>query len=117
MLDGTELPNTPDLSLNYLLRYNFDTEIGNIALQLDGVYYDDQYMEVTNGAAAFQDSYSVVNARVTWTSQDEKWQATAWVKNLNDEVYKQYALDLGILGGTVVYAPPTWSGFNLSYSF
>ena len=116
-IDGAELPNTPEISINYLVRYNFSTSAGNIALQLDGVYHDDQYLEVTNGGAAFQSSYSVMNARFTWLSQSEKWQASAWVRNLHDQVYKQYALDLGILGGTVFYAPPRWSGFNISYNF
>jgi len=116
-LNGVELPNTPSISLNYLFRYNFDVGAGNIALQLDGFYNDDQYLEVTNGGAAKQAAYNVLNARATWTSGDERWELTGWVRNLTDEVYKQYALDLGILGGTVYYAPPRWSGVNLSYKW
>ena len=117
VLNGVELPNTPSLSLNYLVRYNFGLGNGNMALQLDGFYNDDQYLEVTNGGAAFQKAYGVVNARVTWTSENEAFQITGWVRNLNDEVYKQYALDLGILGGTTVYAPPRWTGVNLTYNW
>ncbi len=116
-IDNAELPNTPSVSLNYLVRYNFDALAGNVALQLDGYYMGDQYLEVTNGGAARQDAYSVLNARATWASEDESWMVTAWVRNLTDEVYKQYALDLGILGGTVYYAPPRWSGINLSYNW
>jgi len=116
-LDGVELPNTPSVSFNYLVRFNFDAIGGNIALQVDGNYNGDQYLEVTNGGAARQDAYSVVNARATWSSDDERWRVTGWVRNLTDEVYKQYALDLGILGGTTYYAPPRWAGFNLAYNF
>ncbi len=116
-IDNAELPNTPTVSLNYLIRYNFDALSGNIGLQLDGYYNDDQYLEVTNGGAAKQDAYSVLNARASWTSEDQSWLITAWVRNLTDEVYKQYALDLGILGGTVYYAPPRWAGVNLSYNW
>ena len=117
VLNGVELPNTPSVALNYLFRYNFDLGGGNLALQLDGFYYGDQYLEVTNGAAAFQSAYNVLNGRVTWTSENEAFQISGWVRNLNDEVYKQYALDLGILGGTTVYAPPRWAGVNLSYNW
>ena len=113
-LDGLELPNTPAFSLNYMIRYNVDLAAGNLALQLDGVYNDDQYLEVTNGGAAFQDAYGVVNARATWTSASDRFQITGYVRNLTDEVYKQYALDLGILGGTVYYAPPTWAGGTIT---
>lgn len=116
-LNGVELPNTPSLSLNYLLRYNLPAAGGNLALQLDGTYYDDQYLEVSNGGGALQKAYAVANASFTWTTENERVRLSAWVKNLGDEVYKQYALDLGILGGTVVYAPPRWAGFNISYNF
>lgn len=116
-LNGVELPNTPSVSLNYLLRYNFDALGGNLALQLDGYYNGDQYLEVTNGGAARQEAYNVTNARVTWTSAQENWQIGAWVRNLGDEEYKQYALDLGILGGTTVYAPPRWVGADITFNW
>ncbi len=116
-LNGVELPNTPSFGMNYLARYNFDVGSGNLALQVDGAFYDDQYLEVSNGGAALQKSYGTVNASATWTSSEERFRVTAWVKNLTDEVYKQYALDLGILGGTVVYAPPRWAGVNMSFNF
>jgi len=116
-LNGVELPNTPDVSLNYLFRYNFDIDAGNVALQVDGYYNGDQYLEVTNGGAAKQRAYNVYNVRATWTSQDENWQVTGWVRNVGEEIYKQYALDLGILGGTTVYAPPRWAGVNVTYNW
>jgi len=116
-LNDVELPNTPNVSLNYLFRYNFPVGESNLALQLDGYYNGDQYLEVTNGGAAKQDAYNVLNARASWTSADERWRVTGWVRNLTDEVYKQYALDLGILGGTVYYAPPRWVGANISYNW
>lgn len=114
-LDNMELPNAPDVSFNYLVRYNFDIGQGNLAFQLDGAYYGDQYLEVTNGAAAFQASYNVANVSATYAT--ENWSLRAWVKNVGDEEYKQYALDLGFLGGTAVYGPPQWWGFTGTYNF
>jgi iron complex outermembrane receptor protein len=114
-LNDMELPNTPDVSFNYLFRYNFDVGQGNLAFQFDGVYYGDQYLEVTNGAAAFQKSYNVSNVSATYAT--DAWSVRAWVKNVGDEEYKQYALDLGILGGTAVYGPPQWWGVTASYNF
>ena len=114
-LNGVELPNAPSFSANYLFRYNIDSMGGNLAFQLDGAYYADQYLEVSNGGAAFQQAYNVNNASISWTN--EKYSAKVWVKNLGDEIFKQYALDLGILGGTTVYAPPRWAGVTLGYNF
>ncbi|MFK7734029.1 MAG: TonB-dependent receptor [Pseudomonadales bacterium] len=114
-LNGMELPNTPDISFNYLFRYNFDIGNSNLAFQVDGSYYGDQYLEVTNGGAAFQEAYNVTNASVSWST--EQVYVRAWVKNVGDEEYKQYALDLGILGGTAVYGPPQWWGVTAGYNF
>ncbi|MDA9368122.1 TonB-dependent receptor [Flavobacteriaceae bacterium] len=114
-LNGVDLPNTPDLSFNYLFRYNFDVAQGNVALQVDGVYYSDQYLEVSNGGASYQDAYNVSNISATYAT--DEWSVRAWVKNVGDEEYKQYALDLGILGGTVVYGPPQWWGVTGTFNF
>ena len=114
-LNGVELPNAPTFSLNYLFRYNWEVGSGNVALQLDGTYYDDQFYEVTNGGAAFQEAYNVSNLSVGWSN--DNWRFTGWLKNAFDQEYKAYGLDLGILGGTAVYAPPRWYGFSAAYSF
>jgi len=117
VIEDTELPNAPNFSLNYLVRYNWDALGGNMAAQVDGVYYDDQYLEVTNGGGSFQEAYGVSNARLTYTSGNENYQLTAWVKNLADEEYKLYNLDLGMLGATAFYAPPRTAGITASYSW
>ena len=116
-LDGVELPNTPDYSFNYLVRYNFDALAGNIALQVDGVYYDDQYLEVSNGGGTLQESYGAHNARLSWESAEQSVRLAGWVKNFTDEEYKAYSLDLGILGATATYAPPRMYGVTASYHF
>lgn len=111
------LPNTPDYSVNYLARYNFDALAGNIAIQVDGVYYDDHYLEVSNAAGSKQDAYSTHNVRLSWAGMDDSLRISAWVKNVTDEEYKSYALDLGILGATATYAPPRMYGLTAGYHF
>ena len=39
------------------------------------------------------------------------------VKNFTDEEFKNYALDLGILGATTTYAPPITYGVTAGYYF
>ena len=116
-LDNNELPNTPNYSVNYLARYNFDALAGNIALQVDGVYYDDHYLEVSNAAGSNQEAYGTTNLRLSWAGMDDKLRISAWVKNVSDEEYKGYALDLGILGATATYAPPRMYGLTAGYHF
>jgi iron complex outermembrane receptor protein len=113
----TRMPNAPDYSVNYLLRYNWDMLAGTMAVQLDGVYYADQYLEATNGGASFQKAYGISNAHLNYSGPGDHFQIDAWVKNLGDKAYKTYTLDLGILGATAFYGPPRTFGANLSYHF
>jgi iron complex outermembrane receptor protein len=114
---NAEFPNAPALSFNYLFRYNFDFGGGNLAMQIDGVWNDDQFLEVTNGSGTVQKAYNVSNARLTYRGADDKFSVSAWVRNFTDETYKQYSLDLGDLGATTYYAPPIMYGLTARYSW
>jgi iron complex outermembrane receptor protein len=112
---NAELPSAPGVSANYMLRYTWPLNQNELALQLDGAYYGDQFLEVTNGPGTFQEAYNVSNLSVTYST--ERFGVTLWSKNVFDEVYKAYSLDLGILGATTYYAPPRTSGISLQVSF
>jgi iron complex outermembrane receptor protein len=116
-ITDVEFPNAPALSFNYLFRYNFDALGGNLAAQLDGAWYDEQFLEITNGTGTVQPSYNISNVRLTYTSGSERFSVTGWVTNLTDEEYKMYSLDLGDLGVTTFYGPPTMYGVNARVSF
>ncbi len=113
---NVELPQSPGYSFNYLVRYNWDALGGNIALQLDGVYNDDQFIESHNGDSSQQDAYGTTNASISYTSRDGGWKVRGWVKNLTDEEYAIYSLDVG---GIVIrqYGPPRWYGLTVSYNW
>ncbi len=116
-IDGSELPNAPRFSFNYLLRYNFDMGGGNLAAQVDGVWYDEQFLEVTNGLGSRQKAYNVTNASLTYRDNDTGISLTGWGRNLFNQAYRGYALNLGILGVTSVYAPPVTYGATLRIPF
>jgi iron complex outermembrane receptor protein len=117
IVTGNELPNAPGYSINLLGRYNFDTDVGNWAFQVDGVINDDQFLEVTNAAVSAEDGYSVWNTSVSLLTLDEALRVTGWVKNVTEEEYRIYNLDLGVLGATSFYAPPRWYGVSVNYTF
>ncbi len=116
-IEGAEFPNAPRFSFNYLLRYNMDIGGGNLAAQVDGVWYDDQYLEVTNGPSSLQKAYNVTNASLTYEHSGTGISLTGWVKNIFEQEYRAYALNLGILGTTSMYAPPTTYGATLRVPF
>ncbi|MFZ8983360.1 MAG: TonB-dependent receptor [Steroidobacteraceae bacterium] len=112
---NAELPNAPNFSANYLLRYAQPVGDSELVFVFDGAYYDDQFLEVTNGPGTLQEAYNVSNVKLTWRSGN--WAVSAWSKNVFDETYKAYSLDLGILGATTFYAPPRTSGVTLEVNF
>lgn len=105
-----KFPNTPKFSLNYLVRYDFDVAGGIGAVQVDGAWYDKQYLEVTNGRSSLQSAYNVTNASISWTDPSETFDISLWGKNILDRAYRGYTLNLGILGTTSYYAPPATYG-------
>lgn len=112
-----ELPNAPKVSFNYLGRYNWNIGAANLAFQVDGVWNDDQFLEVTNGPGTVQASYAVTNARLIYTGSDDRFTVSAFAKNITDEEYKAYSLDLGQLGVTTFYAPPTTYGLSAKFNW
>ncbi|WP_048693959.1 TonB-dependent receptor [Catenovulum maritimum] len=114
---NTKLPNTPKYSINYLLDYTWQLSSSSLIAQLDGVYYDEQFLEVTNGGGSYQAAYGVTNASLSMMSLDKSLLLSLWIKNLNNTVYKQYNLDLGMLGSTAYYAPPKTYGISVRFSW
>lgn len=112
-----KFPNAPKFSLNYLIRHDFDMAGGVAAVQVDGAWYDDQYLEVTNGQASLQPSYNVTNASLSWTDPSETFELTVWARNVFDKAYRAYTLNLGILGTTSYYAPPATYGATARISW
>ncbi|MDH3532825.1 MAG: TonB-dependent receptor [Gammaproteobacteria bacterium] len=110
-----ELPSAPSTSANYLVRYTLPMNQNELAFQLDGAYYGEQFLEVTNGPGTIQESFNVSNVSLTYST--ERFAVTLWSKNVFDELYKAYSLDLGFLGATTYYAPPRTSGITLEAFF
>lgn len=114
-----EFPNAPSVSLNALVRYEWSLSgEASVAMQLDGNYNSKQFLLGTNSETSEEGSYSVWNASISYTSPSERWKTTVWVKNLTDEEYRIYHIDLALAGFFEdIYAAPRWAGVNVSYSF
>jgi len=68
-----------------------------------------------------ENGYTVSNVRLSYTTEDRKWQATAFVENVTDEEYLVQTFDLSgldVFGMTEqYYGRPRWWGVSLSYRF
>ena len=114
------LPNSPDLMLNGLARYEFTGFMdGTMAAQVDFNYVDSRTLNAVDHPSMMDGSYTVVNARLGWTSADAKWEASVWVKNLGDVEYVPTAFEFGGFTGTAIqsYNPPRWFGGTVRYNW
>ncbi|MBT4518598.1 MAG: TonB-dependent receptor [Halieaceae bacterium] len=116
--DGPSI-QSPKLNMNALIRYEWPAFGGSIAIQGDVVYRDEVRFALIDAETLTQDGYAVSNASVTYTTDDGKWQASAYVHNLTDKEYKVQTFDLSgmdVFGMTEqYYGRPRWWGVSLAY--
>ncbi|MEP1385521.1 MAG: TonB-dependent receptor [Paraglaciecola sp.] len=112
---------SPEWNVNGLLRYEVPLSSGYIAIQGDFVYRDDVKFSLVEAETVQQEAYTLFNASISYTTDDQLWQVRAFVNNLTDEEYIVQAFDLSgtdVFGMTEqYYGKPRWAGVSVKYSF
>jgi iron complex outermembrane receptor protein len=113
------MPNSPDITFNGLGRYQWSALNGTMAAQVDFNYIEERVLNGIDHPGLFEDSYTIANARLGYTTQDGKWDASVWVKNFTDEDYVPALFDISTFTGVIIDAPgaPRWVGATIRYSF
>jgi len=115
---GNQLPYAPDwktyLSAQYLQPLG---EHGSLRFFADYSWVDDQYSDPSNAPQFLIESYSLINARISWMPLSERWELALWGRNLADEEYHRNN-NLNFLGfpRTIWGAPRTY-GASFTYFF
>ncbi len=115
----TKAVQTPKWNLSGLARYEWAAFNGNVAIQGDFHYRSEHYHSLTRAPAVTEDGYHVVNARLSYTTADEKWEAAIFANNLTDEEYIVQSFDLAAALGWIeeYYGRPRWIGGSINYNF
>ncbi|MEM0909673.1 MAG: TonB-dependent receptor [Pseudomonadota bacterium] len=85
--DQFAISNTPEYTLNFNANYTFDTDFGFFMLNANYYYRDDYQIDESAGSLLQQDGYGLLNASITWESNEGNWYAGLHAKNLTDEEY------------------------------
>ena len=112
---GNELPRSP--AGKYNIGAQFETPVGgwHALARLDYSWVDDAYFEASNVSSQAWPAHDNLDARLTLTLPDERWQVSFWGKNLTDELVPTYVTYFGAFQQTLVpYAPPRTYGVSLS---
>ncbi len=109
----------PELQFSGLARYQWQLWGGYASVQGDFSYSDDYYYNLRNFDADQFDSYVLVNARLGWATEDERWAFAIDLRNLTDERAGIQGFDLATLCGCneVSYRAPRYAGLNVKYEF
>jgi iron complex outermembrane receptor protein len=117
---GAELPNTPKWTINLSGQYSIPLkELGGaVTARIDYKYKDDFFVDPSNNSGLHQKSYSIINARLTYTPPGEKWDVSIFGTNLTDKDYFTngfFSAGGGV--GAAVFNPPREWGVSLRYHF
>lgn len=116
---GNRLIQTPKYSVSLGAEYNFDTAIGTITPRADVYFSGDVYFLSANTANDRQGAYSQTNLSLGWVSTDGRWNATAFVRNLeNADVISNDGLQANTIGmgygiDNYTYFPPRTFGLRI----
>ncbi len=116
----TSFVKTPEWSVTLSGQYTYSLTSGaEIVGQVDWAYQSEIHHDQLNSPIGLQDSYGLLNARLTFESRDNKWSVSLFGTNLTDELYMMAVTDLSdtLAFGEVQWARPREWGLRVRYNF
>ncbi len=117
-LDGNQIAFSPDFTLGLTVSKMVDLGGAGWLVPLLQFYYSDSYSASDQGYLhGQQDSYTQTSLRLTWLSEDGRFNISGFVNNIEDEEVINRANIFGSSQATQQYAPPRTYGLRLGYKF
>lgn len=126
MVDRSSEPfaEVPEVTYSLGVQYTLETDFGTFTPRLDYSYVDEIFMGLDAGAGQNQDQatfddYGLWNARIGWTSNDQRFEAALYGTNLTDEFYYFGAAAVADSTGNFMTSSglPRMYGLELRYNF
>lgn len=119
--NGDTPTQSPSISANLVANYQSVNPVAGVIpfVVFDYSYRSEVELALANNPAAKQDGYGLLGLRVGVKTLDDKWQFSAWSRNLTDKLYKSetFGAGSGFLPGRIVYAEPRMYGVTLRYNY
>ena len=121
-LGGNRFPRAPELTFSGTIGYTADLgDSGSLGFRTDARYQSKTFFTQFNRPEISQKAYTLVNGRVTWTSESERFSIGAYVNNIFDKTYFSEVLESGAFNPQLVaqayVAPPRTYGISASAKF
>ncbi len=114
--NGNDMARAPEDSWNITFDYDIPVDNGAyVDMNLSVSHTGNYFTEPNNDPRSELGGYAVIDAFVRYTSAGEKWDVTAWGKNLGDKLYASHGI-LSTFGGvTTLWAPPRTYGLSINF--
>lgn len=117
-ISGKQLPNAPKAVFTAGVERSFDLAGGSLTARVYGKHSSAYYFSVTNYEDEKAPAATTANLLFTYTPADGKWQATAYVENLSDEVVVSNARRNYVARYNIVqFQAPRTYGLRVRYNF
>jgi len=115
----TAPPFTPEWQIAGLARYNWSAFGGNLAAQVNGSWKSEYYFSAKNFTAHLYDASWTMDARLTWSDAENRWNVVGFVDNFTDEIQPLIGFDVSGFYGTsqISYTRPRTYGVQLRRYF
>ncbi len=121
-VSGNRMSDVPEWVANWGFNYTVPAgDWGSATFRGEYSYKSDVFFTPFENERLSEDSFSILNARLTFRDAEEKWQVAAWIKNITDEevTSHQFTLFSGLFGDRrfLNYLPPRTYGLTFDCHF
>lgn len=110
-----KMGRSPKWSMQGSAEYVWDIGGAGDITARGSVAYKSTYAEATlNDVQIFVEKYAIVDASLTWASDDDKYRVMLWGKNLTDKIYPDGIVPTATLFVQRYYSAPRTFGLTLS---
>tara|TARA_R110002073_G_scaffold104687_3_gene237027 strand:- start:1687 stop:4170 length:2484 start_codon:yes stop_codon:yes gene_type:complete len=106
-LEGKPIDNAPEWTVSSYIQYNRDLAENLVGtVRLEHSYTDSYYLDQDLDETLKNDAVDLVNLRFTLSNMENSWEVAVWGRNLLDEEYYNFGIDIPVIGGYVGAVAP-----------
>lgn len=108
-----QLRNAPKVTVTLGYEHFFSLERGDLVARIDSRYSSKYYNDDANTAIFMQSSYTRTNLSLRYTAPNDRWNVTAYARNLEDRNVVSSRLSNTVFGAFGYTAPPRTIGVSV----